>query len=124
MLRIAWSTLRVRWSSFAGTFVALAFGAALMAALGQVLASSITSPDRGPQRYAAAPVVVAPDERLTLRTPFGERGAPLAEPRGLDPELARRIPGPWWIGSSQRSSPVDHPPSAVPGLLPVRRRSG
>ncbi|MBB5778620.1 ABC transporter permease [Nonomuraea jabiensis] len=93
MLRIAWSTLRVRWSSFAGTFVALAFGAALMAALGQVLASSITSPDRGPQRYAAAPVVVAPDERLTLRTPFGERGAPLAEPRGLDPELARRIPG-------------------------------
>ncbi|WP_431929796.1 FtsX-like permease family protein [Nonomuraea jabiensis] len=93
MLRIAWSTLRVRWSSFAGTFVALAFGAALMAALGQVLASSITSPDRGPQRYAAAPVVVAPDERLTVRTPFGERGAPLAEPRGLDPELARRIPG-------------------------------
>ncbi|MFI9838108.1 FtsX-like permease family protein [Nonomuraea sp. NPDC051941] len=93
MLRIAWSTLRVRWSSFAGTFVALAFGAALMAALGQVLASSISSPDRGPQRYAAAPVVVVPDERLTVRSPFGESGAPLAEPRGLAPELAGRMPG-------------------------------
>ncbi|MFI6734689.1 FtsX-like permease family protein [Nonomuraea sp. NPDC050451] len=93
MLRIAWSTLRVRWSSFAGTFVALAFGAALMAALGQVLASSISSPDRGSQRYAAAPVVVVPDERLTVRSPFGESGAPLAEPRGLAPELAGRIPG-------------------------------
>ncbi|MEV4011878.1 ABC transporter permease [Nonomuraea angiospora] len=93
MLRIAWSTLRVRWSSFAGTFVALAFGAALMAALGQVLASGISSPDRGPQRYAAAPVVVVPDERLTVRTPFGGSGAPLAEPRGLDPELAGRVPG-------------------------------
>ncbi|MEV6030140.1 ABC transporter permease [Nonomuraea sp. NPDC052116] len=93
MLRIAWSTLRVRWSSFAGTFVALAFGAALMAALGQVLASSISSPDRGPQRYAAAPVVVVPDERLTVRSPLGESGAPLAEPRGLAPELAGRMPG-------------------------------
>ncbi|MGV9377621.1 FtsX-like permease family protein [Nonomuraea sp. NPDC003707] len=93
MLRIAWSTLRVRWSSFAGTFVALAFGAALMAALGQVLASSISSPDRGPQRYAAAPVVVVSDERLTVRSPFGESGAPLAEPRGLAPELAGRMPG-------------------------------
>ncbi|MET9249852.1 ABC transporter permease [Nonomuraea sp. NPDC003709] len=93
MLRIAWSTLRVRWSSFAGTFVALAFGAALMAALGQVLASSISSPDRGPQRYAAAPVVVVSDERLTVRSPFGESGAPLAEPRGLAPELAGRMAG-------------------------------
>ncbi|MEV4111728.1 FtsX-like permease family protein [Nonomuraea sp. NPDC049695] len=93
MLRIAWSTLRTRWLSFAGTFVALALGAALMAALGQVLASSVSSPDRGPQRYAAAPVVVVPDERLTVRSPFGQSSAPLAEPRGLAPELAARLPG-------------------------------
>ncbi|GAA3203922.1 FtsX-like permease family protein [Nonomuraea helvata] len=93
MLRIAWSTLRTRWLSFAGTFVALALGATLMAALGQVLASSVSSPDRGPQRYAAAPVVVVPDERLTVRSPFGRSSAPLAEPRGLAPELAARLPG-------------------------------
>ncbi|MEV0231994.1 FtsX-like permease family protein [Nonomuraea sp. NPDC050786] len=93
MLRIALSTLRTRWLSFAGTFVALALGAALMAALGQVLASGVSSPDRGPQRYAAAPVVVVPDERLTVRSPFGQSSAPLAEPRGLAAELAARLPG-------------------------------
>ncbi|MFI7704172.1 FtsX-like permease family protein [Nonomuraea sp. NPDC049480] len=93
MLRIAWSTLRTRWLSFAGTFVALALGAALMAALGQVLASSVSSPDRAPQRYAAAPVVVVPDERLSVKNWLGESSAPLAEPRGLDPGLATRLPG-------------------------------
>ncbi|MFI7131644.1 FtsX-like permease family protein [Nonomuraea sp. NPDC050153] len=93
MLSIAWSTLRTRWLSFAGTFVALALGAALMAALGQVLASSLFSPDRAPQRYAAAPVVVAPDERLTVKSRYGQSSAPLAQPRGLTPELAARLPG-------------------------------
>ncbi|MCC5574664.1 ABC transporter permease [Microtetraspora sp. AC03309] len=93
MLRIAWSTLRTRWLSFAGTFVALALGAALMAALGQVLASSISSPGQAPQRYAAAPVVVAPDERLSVKNRLGESSAPMAEPQGLAPELADRLPG-------------------------------
>ncbi|MGN9847343.1 FtsX-like permease family protein [Nonomuraea sp. H19] len=93
MLTIAWSTLRTRWLSFAGTFVALALGAALMAALGQVLTSSISSPDRAPQRYAAAPVVVVPDERLSVKNWLGESSAPLAEPRGFAPELAARLPG-------------------------------
>ncbi|GAA2215947.1 ABC transporter permease [Nonomuraea monospora] len=94
MLRIAWSTLRTRSLSFAGTFVALMLGAALMAALGQVLASSVSSPDRAPQRYAAAPVVVAPDERLTVRSPYGAvSDAPLAEPRGLAPSLVELLPG-------------------------------
>ncbi|AQZ67882.1 unnamed protein product [[Actinomadura] parvosata subsp. kistnae] len=93
MLRIAWSTLRTRWMSFAGTFAALMLGTALVAALGQVLASSISSPDRGPQRYAAAPVVVVPDGRLTVDTWQGGSSAPLAEPRGLDAGLAGRLPG-------------------------------
>ncbi|MEU8175037.1 FtsX-like permease family protein [Microbispora hainanensis] len=93
MLRIAWSTLRTRWISFAGTFAALALGAALIAALGQVLASSVTSPPRGPQRYAAAPVVVVPGERLTVDTWRGGSSAPLAEPRGLGDDLVARFPG-------------------------------
>lgn len=92
MLRIALSTLRTRWLSFVGTFVALALGSALMAALGQVLASSISSPDRAPQRYAAAPVVVAGDQQLSVTSRFGESSAPLAEPRGLAPELAAHFP--------------------------------
>ncbi|GGS80538.1 ABC transporter permease [Nonomuraea spiralis] len=93
MLRIAWSTLSTRWLSFVGTFAALALGAALIAALGQVLASGITSPDRAPQRYAAVPVVVVPDDQLTVDTWQGGSSAPLAEPRGLDPALVARFPG-------------------------------
>ncbi|MEV5892080.1 ABC transporter permease [Nonomuraea fuscirosea] len=93
MLSIAWSTLRTRSLSFAGTFVALALGTALMAALGQLLASSVFSPDRAPQRYAAAPVVVVPDERIAVKSWYGESSAPLAEPRGLAPELVARLPG-------------------------------
>ncbi|TMS00414.1 hypothetical protein [Nonomuraea basaltis] len=92
MLRIAWSTLRTRWVSFAGTFAALALGAALIATLGQVLASAVSSPDRGPQRYAAAPVVVIPEQSLTVDTWQGGSSAPLAEPRGLAAEPAARFP--------------------------------
>ncbi|NUW44594.1 ABC transporter permease [Nonomuraea rhodomycinica] len=93
MLRIALATLRTRWMSFVGTFAALALGAALIAALGQVLATTVGSPDRGPQRYAAAPVVVVPDDRLTVPTWQGGSSAPLAEPRGVPADLAGRLPG-------------------------------
>ncbi|MEV4398818.1 FtsX-like permease family protein [Nonomuraea sp. NPDC049607] len=92
MLTIAFSTLRTRMVSFAGTFLALALGAALMAAMGQVLATTVGSPERGPQRYASAPVVVVPDDRLRVEGHLGETSAPLAEPRGLPASLAGRFP--------------------------------
>ncbi|MBC9713983.1 FtsX-like permease family protein [Streptomyces sp. TRM66268-LWL] len=93
MLIIALATLRTRWVSFLGSFAALFLGTALIAAMGQVLASTVGTPDRGPQRYAAAPVVVVPDGQLTVQGRQGATSAPLAEPRGLSPELAARFPG-------------------------------
>ncbi|HUR04858.1 MAG TPA: ABC transporter permease, partial [Nonomuraea sp.] len=93
MLSIAWSTLRTRLVSFLGTFLALALGAALIAAMGQVLATTVDSPDRAPQRYAAAPYVVVPDERLHVDTWQGGQSQPLAERHGLTAELAARFPG-------------------------------
>ncbi|WP_420034305.1 FtsX-like permease family protein [Streptomyces sp. cg28] len=93
MLILALSTLRTRWVSFLGSFAALFLGTALIAATGQVLASTVTTPDRAPQRYAAAPVVVVPDGRLTVHGRQGATGAPLAEPRGLPAALAARFPG-------------------------------
>ncbi|MFE6892108.1 FtsX-like permease family protein [Streptomyces sp. NPDC057694] len=93
MLTLALSTLRTRWVSFLGSFAALFLGTALIAAMGQVLASAIATPDRGPQRYAAAPVVVVPDGRITVQGRQGATGAPLAEPRGLPAGLAARFPG-------------------------------
>jgi putative ABC transport system permease protein len=93
VLSIAWSTLRTRLVSFVGTFLALALGTALIAAMGQVLAGTVGSPDRAPQRYAAAPYVVVPDERLRVDTWRGEQSQPLAERHGLAAEVAARFPG-------------------------------
>lgn len=96
MLSLALATLRTRWASLAGCFAALVLGTFLMAASGQVLASTLTSPERGPQRYAAAPAVVVPDTDLVVETARGTSGAPLAEPRSLPAALAgraSRLPG-------------------------------
>lgn len=93
MLIIALGTLRTRWVSFLGSFAALLLGTALIAAMGQVLASTVGTPDRGPQRYAAAPVVVVPDGRLTVQARQGATAAPLAEPPGLPAWLAAGLPG-------------------------------
>lgn len=93
MLIIALGTLRTRWVSFLGSFIALLCGTALIAAMGQVLASTVGTPDRGPQRYAAAPVVVVPEGRLTVQASQGATAAPLAEPPGLSAGLAADFPG-------------------------------
>ncbi|MFG1754731.1 FtsX-like permease family protein [Streptosporangium sandarakinum] len=93
MLSVAWSTLRTRRVSFLGTFLALALGTALIAAMGQLLAVTVDSPDRGPQRYAAAPFVIVPDGRVHVRTWRGEQSLPLVEKAGLDAELVARSPG-------------------------------
>ncbi|MFI7047338.1 FtsX-like permease family protein [Streptosporangium sandarakinum] len=93
MLSVAWSTLRTRLVSFLGTFLALALGTALIAAMGQLLAVTVDSPDRGPQRYAAAPFVIVPDGRVHVRTWRGEQSLPLVEKAGLDAELVARSPG-------------------------------
>jgi putative ABC transport system permease protein len=93
VLTVALGTLRTRWVSFAGCFAALFLGTALIAAMGQVLASTVGTPDRGPQRYAAAPVVVVPGGTLTVQAAHGAATAPLAEPPGLPAGLVARFPG-------------------------------
>jgi len=93
VIGIALATLRLRWLSFAGTFVALALGSALMAALGVVLATTATAPDRPPQRYAAVPVVVAAAQTLTVPSRQGGASAPLAEPRGVPADVVAALPG-------------------------------
>ncbi|MFF3951419.1 FtsX-like permease family protein [Streptomyces sp. NPDC001902] len=83
MLSLALHTLRTRWVTFAGSFVALSLGVALLAVMGLVLASSQDAPVRGPERFAAAPVVVRGQDTLRVATPRGERTQPLAQPRAV-----------------------------------------
>ncbi|MYS43510.1 ABC transporter permease, partial [Streptomyces sp. SID5998] len=83
MLSVALRTLRTRWTTFTGAFVALSLGVALLTVTGLVLASSLDAPRRGPERFAAAPVVVKGADTLRVRTPAGVRTQKLAEPRAL-----------------------------------------
>ncbi|WP_329471965.1 ABC transporter permease [Streptomyces sp. NBC_01723] len=83
MLSVALRTLRTRWATFAGSFVALSLGVALLAVTGLALASSLDAPDREPERFAAASVVVRGQDTLRVPTPVGDRTHELARPRAV-----------------------------------------
>lgn len=127
MTGIALATLRLRWLSFAGTFVALALGSALIAAMGQVLATTATAPDRAPQRYADHPVVVAPHDTLTVPTRRGGDSAPLAVSPGLPADVVAALPGakvdrivPAYLADGGGGDGVGRPWAVAPALLAGR----
>ncbi|MGC0415890.1 FtsX-like permease family protein [Embleya sp. AB8] len=60
MLRLALATVRTRWVAFAGAFVALALGTAMIAMMALTLAATLGKPHSGPQRFAHAQTVVVP----------------------------------------------------------------
>ncbi|WP_160161036.1 ABC transporter permease [Actinomadura sp. K4S16] len=83
--RLTWelglASVRQRWSSFVGAFVALAVGTLITAASIHVLAATASTPSPGPQRFAAAQSVVVPVDGL---------GTPLPAPAGLPRETVDR----------------------------------
>ncbi|MEU6374277.1 FtsX-like permease family protein [Streptomyces sp. NPDC046909] len=85
MLTLTLSTLRSRWTAFTGSFVALSLGVALLTVMGLSLASSLDAPERAPERFAAAPVVVKGQDTLHVPTPIGDRTQKLAQPRPIPP---------------------------------------
>ncbi|MFD9411378.1 FtsX-like permease family protein [Streptomyces sp. NPDC059989] len=91
MLSTALRTVRARWVSFVGSFVALALGVGLIATMGLGLAATLEAPQRGPERFARAPVVVKGNDTLRVPTPIGERTGRRAHPGAVPPELAERL---------------------------------
>lgn len=83
--------VRQRWVTFVGSFVALALGTGLIAATGLALAATFDAPERGPERFAAAPVVVRAVDRLRVDTPIGTRTSPLDRPGPVPPGLAGQL---------------------------------
>ncbi|GGY93798.1 FtsX-like permease family protein [Streptomyces poonensis] len=83
MLTLALRTLRTRWTTFAGSFTALSLGVALLTVMGLALASSLDAPERRPERFAAAPVVVKGKDTLRVTTPIGDRTQELARPNAI-----------------------------------------
>ncbi|WP_327252753.1 ABC transporter permease [Streptomyces sp. NBC_01244] len=68
---LARAVLRFRPAAFVGTFVALLMTVAIVSACGILLETGIRA-SAPPTRYAAAPVVVAADQQVTLRVGSGE----------------------------------------------------
>lgn len=91
MLTTALHTLRTRWVAFTGSFVALSLGVALLAVSGLALAATLDAPDRKPERFAAAPVVVRGQDTLRVPTPSGERTEELARPRAVPDAVVARL---------------------------------
>ncbi|MBK3560510.1 ABC transporter permease [Streptomyces sp. MBT56] len=91
MLMLALRGIRLRWVTFVGSFVALVLGVGLIAATGLALAATFDAPERGPERFAAAPVVVRADALLRVDTPTGTRTAPLDRPGPVPPGLAAQL---------------------------------
>jgi len=61
-LRLSLATIRSRWASFAGAFFAIAGGVAIIVPMLLLVAAGLGTPFPGPQRFAAAPVVVVPND--------------------------------------------------------------
>ncbi|PJN07138.1 ABC transporter permease [Streptomyces sp. CB01635] len=74
-LTSAWANLRTRRHLFAGAFVAVALGVALVASMGLGLAAAADPPPGKPQRFAAQPVVVMPHDTLTVEVDRGPNRA-------------------------------------------------
>ncbi|MCX3287301.1 ABC transporter permease [Streptomyces sp. NEAU-H22] len=91
MLSVTLRTLRIRWAGFTGSFVALCLGVALLTVMGLALASTADAPQRGPERFAAAPVVVKGQDTLRVPTPVGDRESPLAHPRPVPAAVVARL---------------------------------
>ncbi|MCY0956044.1 ABC transporter permease [Streptomyces sp. H27-H5] len=91
MLSVALRTLRTRWITLVGSFLALSLGVGLIATMGLGLAATLDAPQRQPERFAQAPVVVKGADTLRVTTAAGEHTAVLAHSRGIDPALTRRL---------------------------------
>jgi putative ABC transport system permease protein len=91
---LARASLRFRPASFAGTFVALLFAAAVVTACGTMLQTGVTA-HVAPVRYAHVPVVVAADGQAKITTGHGDdrdtESEPLTDQPRLDTGLAARI---------------------------------
>ncbi|MET7514014.1 hypothetical protein ABZS88_11115 [Streptomyces sp. NPDC005480] len=110
-LTFAWAKLRTRRHLFAGAFVAVALGVALVASVGLRLAAAADPPPDKPQRFAAQPVVVMSHDTPTVEVDGG-RTVPGAQ---------RRFPvHSLWTKNCFASSPIWAPFTVI---IPRRTRS-
>ncbi|MGW6567221.1 FtsX-like permease family protein [Streptomyces sp. NPDC054975] len=99
MLTVVLSGLRARWAAFLGSFVALALGVGLLTTMGLGLSATFDAPERAPQRFADAPVVVKGRDAVTVEVRRGPDTATasrkLDRPQPVDIELLGELKARW-----------------------------
>ncbi|MGW3184495.1 ABC transporter permease [Kitasatospora sp. NPDC001119] len=117
---LARASVRFRPPSFAGTFVALLFGAAVIMGCGTLLQTGVTA-SVPPVRYAQAPVVVAagPDIGIVRKVNKKEKAVdrPVPDRPRVDAALAQRIAALPGVAAARPDTafPIQ-PGPATPGL--------
>jgi putative ABC transport system permease protein len=91
MLSIAVQTLRSRWVSFAGSFLALMLGVSLVSTMSLVFAATYQTPVGAPQRYAAAPALVRPLSTVRIPDRHGVASQTIGSPPPLPGALLTRL---------------------------------
>ncbi|WP_324604910.1 FtsX-like permease family protein [Streptomyces xylophagus] len=130
MLILILSSLRTRWVSLLGSFVAVALGVAVMASTVAGLASAVGASGRAPERFASSPVVVMGRDTLTVEVRRGPSTArvskKLAHPHPVDNQLLAdlRALGPVKMdgGGRRDAVGVDAPVGAVRAVVGGRAR--
>ncbi|MFI7537353.1 FtsX-like permease family protein [Streptosporangium sp. NPDC049376] len=90
MLKLAFATSRGRAISLVGSFLALFFAVVLVVSCGLLLESGVRA--RIPtERYGAAPVVVAGQQKITFVKGEADMGLSLSEPVAIPANLAEKI---------------------------------
>ncbi|MGW0468825.1 FtsX-like permease family protein [Streptomyces sp. NPDC003027] len=101
MLTVVLSGLRARWAAFLGSFVALALGVGLLTTMGLGLSATFDAPERTPQRFASAPVVVKGRDAVTVDVRRGPATVSVSKkldrPQPVDTELLRELEAHWRV---------------------------
>lgn len=94
MLSLAIATVRLRWASFVGSFVALACGVALIATSILVIAATAGVPEQARQRYSQAPVLVTAARSVDFTSVHGDtQPTPVPLQPGLPADLIAAVAG-------------------------------
>ncbi|WP_406862310.1 FtsX-like permease family protein [Streptomyces sp. HUAS MG47] len=101
MLTVVLSGLRARWAGFVGSLVALALGVGLLATMGLGLSSTLHAPERQPERFAGAPVVVRGQDAVVVDVRRGPDTVRISErldrPHPVETALLRELRTRWRV---------------------------
>jgi putative ABC transport system permease protein len=92
MIALAWHTARARGASLAGSFIALALGVGLLAAMALTIASTVGAADRHPRWFTNADVVLAGTDTVTVVTGSGDDRESESETTGESAALPGDLP--------------------------------